>query len=342
MGGSLGHTNEGGGRLAHPPPAPVVSPPHPSSRRPPPPHLVESPTQAKWRGNEPGPPAGASRPPVPPQSLPPASDIRSQTTSPGAYLYDRGLSTLSLHMDDSRGDRAPPVLPRRLEGSSVHRGRPPSPPMPVLGRGAGDASSCHRRGPPDDTSPPFDSVGLSGMSSVIAQQQSYTTSGVKAALAQLLEAQGFRVKKPSSHSGIPASPPPPIPSSSHQRHHHPDQGFDQHVREEGSDVGFRGSRGYELSEYERPYHSGLESRGGRDYYISPHVDARAPLLGCSPQSVGQQHRHSLLRTPPSSNVPEVSPPEAYPSRMEASSYRGGPLRGAPPADYRGGSRRPLR
>uniref|UniRef100_A0A224YJD8 Cyclin-dependent kinase 12 n=1 Tax=Rhipicephalus zambeziensis TaxID=60191 RepID=A0A224YJD8_9ACAR len=200
MGGSLGHPSEGGGRLAHPPPAPVVSPPHPSSRRPPPPHLMESPTHAKWRGNE---SAGASRPPVPQQSLTPGSDIRSQTTSPSAYLYDRGLPTLSLHMDDSRGDRAPPVLPRRLEGSSVHRGRPPSPPMPVLGRGAGDASSCHRRGPPDDTSPPFDSVGLSGMSSVIAQQQSYTTSGVKAALAQLLEAQGFRVKKPSSHSGTP-------------------------------------------------------------------------------------------------------------------------------------------
>ncbi|KAL1417467.1 hypothetical protein MTO96_000566 [Rhipicephalus appendiculatus] len=200
MGGSLGHLSEGGGRLAHPPQAPVVSPPHPSSRRPPPPHLMESPTHAKWRGNE---SAGASRPPVPQQSLTPGSDIRGQTTSPSAYLYDRGLPTLSLHMDDSRGDRAPPVLPRRLEGSSVHRGRPPSPPMPVLGRGAGDASSCHRRGPPDDTSPPFDSVGLSGMSSVIAQQQSYTTSGVKAALAQLLEAQGFRVKKPSSHSGTP-------------------------------------------------------------------------------------------------------------------------------------------
>ncbi|KAL3219956.1 hypothetical protein MRX96_005704 [Rhipicephalus microplus] len=72
-----------------------------------------------------------------------------------------------------------------------------------LAGGAGDATSSHRRGPPDDTSPPFDSVGLSGMSSVIAQQQSYTTSGVKAALAQLLEAQGFRVKKPGSHSGTP-------------------------------------------------------------------------------------------------------------------------------------------
>ncbi|KAH6939456.1 hypothetical protein HPB50_018489 [Hyalomma asiaticum] len=339
MGGAVGHPSEGGGRLGQPPLAPGVSPPQPSTRRPP--HLVESPTRAKWRGGETLQPTGASRPPAPQQPLPLAPDIRGQTTSPGAYLFDRGSSAPPVHMDDTHGDRAPPVLPRRLEATSIHR-RPSSPPMPVLGRGAGDSSSYHRKGPTDDSSPTFDSVGLSGMSSVAAQQ-SYTTSGVKAALAQLLEAQGFRVKKPNSHSGIPASPPPPIPSSSRQRHHHPDQSFDQHLREEGSDIGFRGVRGYEMSEYERPYHGGLEPRGSRDYYISPHavVDARAPLLGSSPPPVGQQHRHSLLRTPPHSHVHEVSPPEAYPSRMEVSSYRGGSLRGAPPAGYRGGSTRPL-
>lgn len=205
MGGALEHPNEaGGGRLARSLPAPVVSPPQPSSRRPPPSHLVESPTRSKWRSSEPVPPAGSLiRPPVPQHPLPPASDIRGQTTSPGAYLFDRGPSGPPLHLDDTHGDRAPPVLPRRIEASSAHRGRPPSPPMPVLGRGSGDATSYHRRGPPDDSSPSFESVGLSGMSSTIAQQQSYTTSGVKAALAQLLEAQGFRVKNPSSHSGTP-------------------------------------------------------------------------------------------------------------------------------------------
>lgn len=204
MGGGLEHPNEtGGGRLARPLPAPAVSPPQLSSRRPPPSHLVESPTRSKWRSGESVPPAGSLRPPVPQHPLPPASDIRGQTTSPGAYLFDRGPPGPPLHMDDTHGDRAPPVLPRRVEASTVHRGRPMSPPMPVLGRGSGDATSYHRRGPPDDTSPPFESVGLSVMSSTAAQQQSYTTSGVKAALAQLLEAQGFRVKNPSSHSGTP-------------------------------------------------------------------------------------------------------------------------------------------
>lgn len=199
MGGAVGHPSEGGGRLAQPPLAPGVSPPQPSTRRPP--HLVESPTRAKWRAGETLQSTGASRPPAPQQPLPLAPDIRGQTTSPGAYLFDRGSSAPPLHVDDAHGDRAPPVLPRRLEATSMHR-RPSSPPMPVLGRGAGDASSYHRKGPTDDSSPTFDSVGLSGMSSVAAQQ-SYTTSGVKAALAQLLEAQGFRVKKPSSHSGTP-------------------------------------------------------------------------------------------------------------------------------------------
>ncbi|XP_050044324.1 uncharacterized protein [Dermacentor andersoni] len=346
VGGGLEHTNEtGGGRLARPLQAPVLSPPQPSSRRPPPSHLVESPTHSKWRSGESVLPAGSLRPPVPQHPLPPASDIRGQTTSPGAYLFDRGPLGPPLHMDDTHGDRAPPVLPRRIEASTAHRGRPPSPPMPVLGRGSGDATSYHRRGPPDDSSPPFESVGLSGMSSSAAQQQSYTTSGVKAALAQLLEAQGFRVKNPSSHSGIPTTPPPPICTPSHQRHHHPYQGFEPRVREEGSDVGFGELRGYELPEYERSYHGGLESRRGRDYYISPQavVDVRASRLGNSPPPpLGQQLRHSLLRTPPPSHVHEVSPPDAYPSRMEMSSYRGGgPSRGAPPADFRGGSHRPL-
>lgn len=193
----LGYPDEGGRRLARPPPSSQapMSPPQ-SSRRPPPPPPESPPMRSKWRSSEPPLSAPLLGPPVPQHPVPPASDIRGQTTSPGAYHFDRG----TVHHMDS--DRAPPVLPRRLHPEpSMHRGRPVSPPMPTLGRAA-DGTSYQRRAPPDDSSPPFESLGLSGLSAT-AQQQSYTTSGVKAALAQLLEAQGFRVKKPGSHSGTP-------------------------------------------------------------------------------------------------------------------------------------------
>lgn len=50
------------------------------------------------------------------------------------------------------------------------------------------------RAPPEESPPPFEH--LAPPSGGGGHPPNYTTSGVKAALAQLLEAQGFRVKKP--------------------------------------------------------------------------------------------------------------------------------------------------
>lgn len=333
-----------GGRAPRPPVQPLPSPPQPS-RRPPPPPPLESPTRAKWRGGKPpspGPPL--LMPPLPQHPLPPVSDIRD--TSPTAF--DRGgTSGGPPLLLDSGDNRAPPLLlPRRPSETSVLRGRPPSPPAPgppPLGRGVVAPDSAYHRGgapTPDDTSPPFEpQVPSSALGASCGQQQSYTTSGVKAALAQLLEAQGFRVKKPSSLSGIRATTPSPSPLHHQQQQQ---QGFEPpHLLPGGGGGGdsrFGGeARGFE-PEYGRPYRSGPDARGSRDYYGSPSMgESRAALLSSSPP--GPSRRLSLLHTPPGHGVLEVSPPDVYAPRREVAPFVGGP-RGASHYIGRGG-RRPL-
>lgn len=267
------------------------------------PPQLESPPRGKWR-------EGLSSRGGAPSSQPHTPVEMRRPPSPSPYSY----SGLPPKLEDNVRDvpRGAPLPRRSQPPSPAQRGGPPqlSPPMSRVHPSSRRESfppapppSSHVGGPPftpEDSSPPFEPLppAMSSHQQQQQQPQNYTTSGVKAALAQLLEAQGFRVKKPAGHSGIH---PPPLPPSSHHHQGYPvgvgqvytercgseDEGFDQGFEAGGFEQPFLGERGTS-----GPYYG-----GGGDFSPPPpqSVSGRGPLLGSSPCS--QSRRAGLLKTP---------------------------------------------
>ncbi|KAM7302902.1 cyclin-dependent kinase 12 [Ixodes scapularis] len=128
---------------------------------------LESPTRmAKWKEG-------------PPPLLPQPMETRRPSASPGHY--------------PPGGPLQPEPHSRSAQRRPDAGARPPSPPAPSIAPSRTEGPPLHRG--PEESPPPFEPLAAPPPGGG-PHPPNYTTSGVKAALAQLLEAQGFRVKKP--------------------------------------------------------------------------------------------------------------------------------------------------
>lgn len=221
----------------------------------------------------------------PPLQLPPRVTDQQQLPSPSTAPMRTAVAQVN------SGGRPTPPLPRKPEVPPAaqlpphYHGR--SAVLPVSPASIPTTTGPqHRRDTPllsvpaRDTSPNFESAS--------AGPQSYTTTGVKAALAQLLEAQGFRVRKPGNgNTGIP--PPPPSSGNTGDIRAAPFAPPQQAYPEQRPPLGqYVGDHNY------APYPPAQAARKGSLLGSPPSGLGRgAPLQGTPPLK-----RVSLLKTPP--------------------------------------------